>query len=47
MASMAPRLVVLRLDDGAAPLGPLSVRHVDLANAEQFATLWNTAALAV
>jgi len=47
MASMAPRLVVLRLDDGAAPLGPLPVRHVDLTNAEQFTTLWNTAALAV
>ncbi len=43
--SISPRLIVLRLTDGSAPLGPLPVRHIDLVSAEQFAALWNGAAL--
>jgi len=38
---IARRLIVIRLDDGSAPLRRLPVRHSDVTSAEQFAARWN------
>lgn len=39
--SAARRLTVVRLVDGSAPVSPLPVPSIDVANAEQFAAAWS------
>jgi uncharacterized protein (DUF58 family) len=43
--SIRRRLVVIRLDDGSAPMRPLPIRCTDVASAEEFVGSWNRGAM--